>query len=1384
MTEVSSAFLTPEQVRRLAAYLPVTLARRVLDDGLPEPGIPRQLPAAALFSDISGFTTMSEELASDGPRGAEELNRVLLMTFTAMIDVIHQMGGAVSHFYGDAMSVYFPDSDGLATRRALACAQMMQRLMLTSFNRVVTNRPPGKDPFFELTIKIGVGYGLCQELVVGHPERNLEFVLTGTAVDEAAAAEKKAKSGQVIASRKVLARAGFDTAAALPAAADGPAEHDFAPFDQAEFVLPAATPILDWQEVEPARRQRLAPVALAFVHRALARRLLTSGTESLAEHRPVTSLFVQFDFVGDEDESSAIDTVLMGRQLQQYYEWACRVVARFGQENARVNRVLTGDKGNQLHIMFGAPVAPDGPDQAIRCALALQREKPAFIARQRIGLTVGKVFAGPVGSAARQEYTVVGDVVNLSARLMQICEDGQIFTDRATAERTRQWFEFESLPVVYLKGKQTAVTPHIPIGERTTTPQLHAFINRWERPLVGRQVELDELRVGMNRSLEGQGGVLALSGATGVGKSRLIAAAAQYWLDAGGLGLLGVGYPHTSETPYSLWRGIWQAFLGLTPGMDVHAQAAAVVAHTQALLPEVGDDVGLWGEVLGLPMPQAAALAGLTAEARQARLFALVRRCFWKQAGQRPLLLILEGLHWADQASLALLDDLTAHVANVPVFVCVTFRPDAQLALATLNRPLCTVVNVAELAPQPARQLLAELVGVTELPPAVEQHLGLRDRDGRDSPVNPLFLEEAVRMMEGIGVLQRNGRVYVNESLLAQVQVPDTIHGLLLARLDRLPVAERELLQVASVIGRQFAAEPLAALLAEPSTQLIIGMLVNLSTVEMTRLIEADPEWIYLFQHAMTHEVAYESLPYARRQMLHTLVADWLIKTNEENLKPLFPVLAYHYGRAANNEKGLEYALKAADAARDIFANQEAVDLYTQAEGHLRALGEADHWATAVEIYLSRSNSLIRLGHLDAAFKDAANSLALAERYEVNTSIAQSCNLMAQIRYRQGDYETVSELTNRVINTSYPDIPADLLASAYTWAGWAASSQMNYDLALSHLRKAEKICVDENNNFHLALVMEALSYTHYLCKDMELSLEAMQRSVALSREFSTPINLGIALNNIGFVQYMLGRYEEAVHTFDEAVVIGRDSGRNLLVPALSNRGAARCGMGWFSLALLDFQEAMSLLTTMNYPSLQVETHLFWGFEYYCALAEWEQARHQFERASALIDLQPESYGEEKVRLLLGLGQVELMKGSLAVARTRLKEADRLINEKGFAWWRPVADYFLGLLNLHSHTPEKALKHFENGLKAGDDAGCPDYKPLILWQLALLETGDKRADYFEQCVAAANKRSRYQDRVTCLKEAGTWMLAQASPRLQALGHTCLKQVNEMSHRRPE
>ena len=1364
-----------EIARRFAAYIPATLVRQILTDGLPALGEPRPLLAATVFSDISGFTKMSEELASDGPRGAEELNRVLLTTFTAMIDLIHEMGGAVSHFYGDAMLVYFPETEaGDAALRSLICAQMMQKLMMSSFARAVTNRPPGKDPIFPLTIKIGVSYGRCQEIVVGEIDHALEFVLTGTAVDQAAMAEKIAQSGQVVASATVLAQAGL-----VHLCADG----EYCLLTE-PIPMTAAHPILDWPLYGETALTVLTEAAAAFIPAAIAHRLERGGSGEIAEHRPVTSLFVDFDFVGDVDDASDVETAVHGQQLHDYYLWAMHIVSRFGEENAHVNRILTGDKGNQLHIIFGAPVAPDAPEQAIRCAMTLIREKPAFIAQQRIGLAAGKVFAGPVGSTTRREYTVVGDVVNLSARLAQACQEDCVYTNSGTAGRVENWIDFEVLSPVLLKGRQEAVSPYRPLGEQTGLTPLQVYFTHWERPLVGRDAELDLLLGGMDAALHKIGGVAAILGAVGVGKTRLLAEGIRYWLDKGGTGVVGVAQQHTSDVPYGPWLNIWRDFFNLRVDMSLAVQAEHVVAQTKALLPDVGNDIALWGDVLGLPIPGQEHLAELSAEVKQARFFALVRRCFLAYAELTPLLVILEDAHWADRSSLALLDEVTKNLDDHALFFAVTFRLVEELTMEMLNRASCVPILLADLSPTHARAMLTHLLGVAQLPLAVEQHLGLRDREGRDSPVSPLFLEESVNMMVGAGVLKMNGDIHVDEELLQTLQIPDTIHGLLLARLDRLPPAGRDLLQVASVIGRQFALEPLHSIAADLPQQQISILLEDLSSEDITRLVTSDPEWIYLFQHALTHEVAYESLPYARRQALHQAMADWIVNQNAPNLRSFYSILAYHYSQAGNHEAGLKYALAAGLDARDLFSNQEALEFFNLAEKHLQALGEEDHWETAVELYLSRSEVQIIVGDLSSALANVEKSILLSHDESETYSSARACTLMAEINYRQGQFEKVQQWSNKLI-VKADNVSPEQLIKAFMWAGWAASSTRDYEQALTYLHRAESLCDRYEDNILMARVLEALSFTYYSLKNLESALDVMRHGVQYSRKYSTPVNVGIAMSNIAFVQLTLGEAEAALESIYEAVNLGRQSGMNLLAHALGNRAAIYSYLGIFDKALLDFQEVTDLLIRMDYSNLLVEAYVVWGLEYYCVLRQWEDARQKFENAQKLIADQPDRYPEEQIRLDIGMAQVELKNGSIQKSSNLLVEVLSRIHQFDADWWLPSVYHLLGEVNLAQNKEEEAIIYFQKGIASAKQKGCPDYLPLSLLEMAKLQTDkDRRYRFLSECIDVAEKRARFSDRIFCLESAGQLLIEEEDSNMIKLGQKSMNLAKRLKQKSPD
>ncbi|MFQ5421608.1 MAG: AAA family ATPase, partial [Anaerolineae bacterium] len=629
-------------------------------------------------------------------------------------------------------------------------------------------------PFFDLTIKIGVGYGRCLEVVVGDPAQNLEFVLAGTAVDEAVAAQQKAESGQVVAGRTILEKA------ALPVSG---------PFRVVEEVppVPSAQPLIYWESMDQSALSELLTLSPLFIPPALFERLQNPNTQFVAENRSVTSLFVGFEGIDFEHPDA-------GEQLQSYYQWACAVVARYGGANSRVNRVLTGDKGSQLHIIFGAPVAPDAPIQAILCALALQTERPSFISKQQIGVVAGRVFACAVGSQNRREYTIVGSAVNLSSRLTTRCPDGEVYTDAVTAVRVQERIALDKLPPVQLKGKSEPVTIYRAMGEKKEKSAVKARFTRVLRPPFGREEELKQLQKRHDEALAGEGGIVALYGPFGSGQMPLLAVAVHQWLDAGGIVYTGVCQLHLTDVPFAPWQAVWRDIFGLTADMDPETQAETVKKRALALCPDC-EDVSLWGDLFGLPLVAATSDAPSSVEIRQSALFGLLRRSLVAVAAVRPLLIILEDIHWADQLSLDLIDALAQAIADLPAMLLLTYRTANDFRFRTLNRENCLAIPLFDWPRDRARKLVKKRLGTDELPMLVEQRLGMRDRQGRGSPVNPLFLEESLKMMLANGVLrmQRDAdgscRVRIQETGLLNMQVPDTIYNVLLARLDQLPAA-------------------------------------------------------------------------------------------------------------------------------------------------------------------------------------------------------------------------------------------------------------------------------------------------------------------------------------------------------------------------------------------------------------------------------------------------------------------------------------------------------------------------------------------------------------------------------------------------------------------
>lgn len=1347
--------------RRLAAYLPMTVTRQILRESLPQPGVMHWQRAATLFADLSGFTAMSEALATDGPRGAETLNRRLLMTFTALISAIHDAGGAVSHFHGDAMMVYFSDTDGQAAGRALGCARFMQSLMLTSYSEFLDTPSGRMRQTFALTMRIGLGYGRCFETIVGELDGAMEFVLAGTAVDEAVAAEGQAAAGELVASQNILRMA------KLP--------HD-EPFRVVREVppVPRANSPLYWDSYSQEALNNLLHFAPAFIPPALVERLKNQNTQFIAEHRPATSMFVRFEGIDFEANEA-------GAQLQAYYQHVWRIVQQYGGDNSRVNRVLTGDKGSHLHIIFGAPIAPDAPDQAIRCALALQRNRLPFISKQQIGLSAGRVFACAVGSQNRREYTTVGRVVNLSSRLTGLCDDGMVLVDEATAERVTEAFVFDVRDAVPIKGMQRPIKLYIPLEEKTVTAQARSRASQSKNAPFGRMQEQIVLESYLDDGLNGRSETIAMFGPHGSGQVGMLAAAIHYWQLNRGRVVSGLCQRHLQQQPLTPWIDIWRTLLELEAGMSATDVKTAVIDYFDIYWPSFAGDPTLIGDLIGFPqiLPQTVRMVPF--ERRESVLFETAVQLLGAMAKQRPILIIIETLNWIDDVSLRLLDYFSERLDNDGVTAVVTFRESSSFHFFTPQREQTyKKLHLADLPPDRALQLVRERLNVKTLPRLFEQRLGIRDRDGRLSPVNPLFLEESLNFMLAEGaVVNRDrpgaSRVRLRETAMLNLQVPDRVYAILLSRLDQLAPELRSLLQSAAVVGRSFDLHILAKISSG-----VTDVEVALRQLVATEIIQPDSESgenSYMFSHALAHDVVYQSIPYARRQKLHASIGDLIVQLYGEQLESHYPLLAYHYGQTDRHETGLMYALAAADQAAAQHANEEASNFYRRAVHHLHLLDERSHWQTAVHVYSSHATIYRMRGELGRAVDAVQDALRLCLRYSVQEEALPLYNLLAELNFYLGSYTKAGELTQKVIDNYSSTVPTSDLIQAYLLAGMAASAMHNSSEAQRLLGKADELSGEQRNKNQQIKVKQAMAL-HYrdLRRDQE-AIEVAETAVSLARAQQSPAQIGMSLYNLARVELRVGDPQRALIAADEAIDLIRAISLNWYAHILTTRAEINVYLGDLPQALHDLKMGVELFESMDDPLGLLRARLVWGLSYCRAQNDWSSAQQQLIEVGEIVAAQranSEMYDLEAARLWLGLGQTALHQEQWEQAWQLLGKAKRVIDGHGLAWWRPQVLYLFGELYCHDEQDrERAVGVLETAVQAVHNGGNPDELPLIYWKLAEInENPAQKIRYLTQCVEAAEKRARFFDKLACYRAVGPQLAAQDDPTLRVIGEKCL------------
>ena len=1144
---LSSQTIKNQSLDLLTVYLPLD-RRFALAQGTT---LPDRMHGAALFADVSGFTPLTEELARElGPqRGAEELTLHLNRVFDALIAEVDGYHGSVVSFSGDAITCWFDGGDQieneLASQRAVACALAMQRAM----GQIASGVTPAGNTF-SLAMKAAVATGVARRFLVGDPQIQLIDTLAGIVLDRLVSAEHHANKGEVLVDEPTVER--LKGQLKILAWREDKLGQRFAVVaDLMSEVAPTPWPPLlpDAISIEQAR-----PWLLPAVYA----RLQSGQGEFLAELRPAVSFFLRFSGIDFESDEAA------GANLDAYLRHVQQVVT--GYEAALVQLTI-GDKGSYLQIAFGAPIAhEDDAARALSAALELRIPPLEFIHDIQIGISQGRMRTGAYGGTSRRTYGTMGDDVNLAARLMQAALPGQILVSRSTCQGISDGFLWEELPDIRVKGKADPVQIYnlVSLKEQPTARLQEA---KYALPMVGRQSELSLIEHRIGEVLEGRGQIIGITGEAGVGKSRLVAEVIRQANERRLVGFGGECQSFGMNTSYLVWQNIWRSFFALDINSSLEHQLRVLEDQLARINPTLVPRLPLLGAVLNLPILDNDLTRSLDAKLRKASLEALLVDCLRARAREMALLLVLEDCQWIDPLSQELLELIGRATANLGLLLVIVYRPPISDTLQkppVSNLPNFTVIHLVEFSPEEARQLIANKLGQLfktqgEIPATLVELVTARAEG------NPFYIEELLNFV-------RDQRLDLNDSQkLSHLELPTSLHSLILSRIDQLSESQKITLKVASVIGRLFRAAMLWGTypqLGDP--QQVIADLDILMGLDLMDQDAPEPELIYLFKHILTQEVAYESLPYATRAVLHDQIGQYIERAYTRTIEQYIDLLAYHYDRSQNADKQREYLLKAGEAAQRNYSNAAAIDYYQRVLPLLPGIDQ-------IPILLKLGKVLELLGRWAEAGERYQQALALADQMADRKARAWVHTALGELLRKQGLYEKSAVWLEQALNT-FEDLEDHAgMGQAVHYAGTLAAQQGDYEQARLLYEQSLVIRRELGDKPQTASLLSNLGILARFRGDYNLARTLHEEGLAVRRELRDKWGIAVSVNNLGNVALDQNNLAEARAWLAEALALQREVGdRWSVANALNNLGNLARAQGDYRAARSLYHESLEI----------------------------------------------------------------------------------------------------------------------------------------------------------------------------------------------------------------
>ncbi|HEX4490682.1 MAG TPA: adenylate/guanylate cyclase domain-containing protein [Acidimicrobiia bacterium] len=1073
----------------------------------------RVIDGTLVFVDVSGFTKMSERLARHGKVGAEEVAEVIGHAFTELLAVAYDNGGSLLKFGGDALLLLFED-DGHAPRATNAAIGMQHRLR--EVGRIDTTA--GR---VTLRMSAGVHSGEFGCFLVGDSHR--ELLLAGPAVTTTAAMEGAASAGEVIVSAA--------TAAALPPALLG------APLGPGIRIRRGARPVASALPFERMVPRGFEPAP--FLPTAIRRHLEAGGGDP--EHRQVTVAFLHFD--GTDALFEQEGPAAVAAALEELVVDVQQTV------DARDVTFLATDvdkDGGKIILAAGAPRRAERDEDRLLAAVHDVVARPHRLP-VRAGVHRGSVFAGNIGPAFRRTYTLMGDAVNLSARLMARAEPGQVITTPAVLRHSITPWSTTALEPFMVKGKRLAVEAFA-LG----APERRALTEAASLPLVGRKAEITALTEQVDAVLQGDGRFVQIVGGAGIGKSRLTEELER--IVAGRLPTMRITCdPYEAHTPYAAFWWLLHDLLDVAPDAPRDEVAARLARVVTDATPDLVPWLPLLATPLDLDLPDTVETARLAPEFRRDRVNE-VTALLVDALMPTPVLVVAEDLHWMDSASQAILSVIVQGLRARNALVCATNRDDLDLQ--------SDAPHVFTLRPEPLteEESAAALLGATEdapLRPGDIAKLAAR------AAGSPLFLSELLATARATGV----------DSL------PESVDAVISAQVDLLPPAHQLLLRYASVLGRTFSLAELRAVV-EPDLPVIDDAMWD----QLSGFLIVGSTDTIAFRHALLRDTVYEGLAYRRRRTLHSRACDAMATRLGDDVESEAELLSLHCFHAQRFADAWQYAQIAGRRAYAKYANVEAGEFLERAlaaSRYVRAELPSDDIADAWEVL---GDARERSGHFDtalAAYRSARKLRAGDAPAEAGLLVKE-----AVIAERTGHYRRVVATARRGLQLlDAAGVGAtEPRAQLKTWHAIVRQTQGRSDEAAAVCTEAVADAVAAGALAAEAQARFILDWIHVERGHPELATHSA-RALEIYRELDDLGGQAVVLNNLGAFAYWEGRWTEALELYDQGRAARLVTGNAVdAASGTMNIGEVLADQGHLDAAEQSFRDAARVWRAVEHPS--------------------------------------------------------------------------------------------------------------------------------------------------------------------------------------------------------